>query len=92
MTKEIKACMYKLRKFLFDNVYTTEVLSEERKNYKFMLNELYEYYFKHFEKVPEEFTNICKLGESKERAICDYIAGMTDRYAIKTYNNIKKDF
>lgn len=88
MTKEIKACMYTLRKFLFDNVYTTGSLAEERKNYKFILKELYNYYYKNFEKVPQEFTNICKIGETKERAICDYIAGMTDRYAIKTYEKI----
>ena len=53
-----------------------------------MLKELYNYYYKNFEKVPQEFTNICKIGETKERAICDYIAGMTDRYAIKTYEKI----
>lgn len=88
MTKEVKAYMYKLRKFLFDNVYDTGVLAEERKNYKFMLKEIYQYYYKNFEKVPKEFTRICEKNESKERAICDYIAGMTDRYAIKTYENV----
>ena len=88
MTKEIKACMYKLRKFLFENVYNTGILAEERKNFKFMINEIYEYYYKHFDKVPLEFANICKTGETKERAICDYIAGMTDRYAIKIYEQI----
>ncbi len=89
MTKEVKACMYKLRKFLFDNVYTTGVLAEERKNYKFILKEIYNYYFVNFDKVPSEFTNICQYGESKERAICDYLSGMTDRYAIKLYDTIK---
>ncbi len=94
MTKEIKSTMYKLRKFLFDNVYKTGILEEERKNYKFILNEIYSYYYNNFKKVPKEFTNICNIGETKERAICDYIAGMTDRYAIKIYENLtyKKDF
>ncbi len=87
MTKEIKACMYRLRKFLFDNVYSTGMLAEERKNFKFIIKEIYDYYYNNFDKVPEEFTNICKNGEDKERAICDYIAGMTDRYAIKIYEN-----
>ncbi|WP_250278869.1 deoxyguanosinetriphosphate triphosphohydrolase [[Clostridium] colinum] len=88
MDKYVKSCMYKLRKFLFDNVYTSGVLAEERKNYKFMLKEIYEYYYNNFDKVPQEFTNICNTGESKERAICDYIAGMTDRYAIKIYEKL----
>lgn len=88
MTKEVKAYMYKLRKFLFDNVYDTGVLAEERKNFKFMLKEIYDYYYNNFDKVPFEFSNICKNGETKQRAICDYIAGMTDRYAIKTYEKI----
>lgn len=89
MDKEVKESMYNLRKFLFDNVYRTGVLIEERKNFGFMIKEIYEYYNKNFEKVPIEFSNICNSGETKQRAICDYIAGMTDRYAIKQYKFIK---
>ena len=63
------------------------MLAEERKNFKFIIKEIYDYYYNNFDKVPEEFANICKNGEDKERAICDYIAGMTDRYAIKIYEN-----
>lgn len=91
MTKEVKAAMYQLRKFLFENVYTSNTLEEERNNYKFMLKEIYDYYYDNFNKVPKEFTNICHKGETKQRAICDYIAGMTDRYAIHLYKKINKN-
>ena len=90
MTKEVKAAMYTLRKFLFENVYTSNTLKEERSNYKFMLKEIYHYYYNNFNQVPQEFANICLKGETKERAISDYIAGMTDRYAINLYKKINK--
>lgn len=90
MTKEVKTAMYQLRKFLFENVYTSNTLEEERSSYKFMLKEIYDYYYNNFSQVPQEFANICHKGETKERAICDYIAGMTDRYAINLYKKINK--
>ena len=86
MTEEVREKLYKLRQFLFDNVYNSGVLSGERSSYKDMLREIYNYYNKNFEKVPKEFKHICKNGESRQQAICDYIAGMTDRYAIKEYD------
>lgn len=89
MEKDIKASMYQLRKFLFDNVYKTEILQKERKHNEIVLAELYNYYNKNFDKVPVEFSRICQLGENKERAVCDYIAGMTDRYATTKHNEIK---
>lgn len=89
MEKKVKASMYTLRKFLFDNVYKGEKLLEERKTFCFMLKEIYKFYLENFDQVPYEFSKVCEKGETKETAICDYIAGMTDRYATKVYNNIK---
>lgn len=89
MEKEVKASMYYLRKFLFDNVYKSDKLQEERRKYEIILKELYKFYTENFEKVPYEFSQICEKGESKEVAVCDYIAGMTDRYATRKYELIK---
>lgn len=90
MDKEIKASMYNLRKFLFENVYRGETLQKEREKFGIMIKELYYFYYENFEKVPYEFAKICKNGESKETAICDYMAGMTDRYAEKKYILLKE--
>ena len=48
---------------------------------------LFEYYSKNPDKLPEEFEFIIE-NEGAERAACDYIAGMTDRYAVHTYENL----
>ena len=46
--------------------------------------------FSKIKKNPQKYINIKKYSNSKtERIICDYIAGMTDRYAINLYNHIK---
>lgn len=90
MDKEIKEKMYKLRKFLFENVYIAKELKKEREKFGIMIKELYFFYLENFEKVPYEFSKICENGETKETAICDYIAGMTDRYAEKKYILLKE--
>jgi len=54
-----------------------------------MLKYLFEYYSKNLELLPEEYFNMIKEKEEKEaRAVCDYIAGMTDRYAVAKFNEI----
>lgn len=88
LTEDAKTALYGLRKFLFANVYKSEHLKKERKKYSDMLTSLYEYYNKNFDKLPKEFTSIFKDSESKERIVCDYIAGMTDRFAINKFKEI----
>lgn len=90
MDKKVKNMLYKLRGFLFDNVYSGEFLEKEREVYKNILTDLYNFYINNYEMMPAEFIKIYKYGEAKERVICDYIAGMTDPYAIKLYNNVIK--
>ena len=52
-----------------------------------MLERLYEYYLKNWDRLPEEFRDI-KEQEGVERAVCDYIAGMTDAYSVETYQDL----
>ena len=50
---------------------------------------LYEYYFAHVEQLPEEYRMLMEQrGESKERVVCDYIAGMSDSYAIDQFEEL----
>ena len=43
---------------------------------------------KNIEKLPDEFITMIEKGETKQRAVCDFIAGMSDRYAINIYKEI----
>ena len=49
----------------------------------------YTYYMEHLELLPDEFKRLSAInGDSKEQIICAYIAGMTDNYAVKTFQEI----
>jgi len=76
--KEIK---YFLRLKMYNN---KKVLAKNNKG-KLIIKRL----FSEFEKNPRKFISQNRLNIDKYRAISDFISGMTDRYAIKLYNNIK---
>jgi dGTPase len=84
---DIFNALYGLRSFLFKNIYNGEHLKEERDKAKFLLGQLYDYYLKKIEEMPELYQKIAEE-EGKERAVADYIAGMTDDYAIILFNQI----
>ena len=51
-----------------------------------MITNLYEFYIKNPEFLPEQSQNMLKKGEELSRVVCDYIAGMTDQYALAKYS------
>ena len=50
--------------------------------------ELYEYYSKHTDKLPDEYQRLIARGEKKERVVCDYISGMTDQYSMHHFEEL----
>lgn len=85
MSEEVEAAMRGLRKFMFENVYMNPVAKGEEVRAKDLLSRLFYYYMKHMEKLPEQYRIMLETGEKKERVVCDYIAGMTDQYAIAKF-------
>jgi len=76
---EVKSATGELRDFLFENVYIgSEGKSEEGKA-KRLLKLLYEFFMKNIYYIPDEYL---EFEENHKQAVIDYIAGMTDRYAI----------
>ncbi len=89
MSEEIAEAMQGLRKFMFENVYRNPVAKREESKAIDMVKNLYHYYMDHIDKLPEEYLRLMNLnGDSKEQVICDYIAGMTDNYAVKVFQEI----
>ncbi|MGF6991132.1 dGTP triphosphohydrolase [Lachnospiraceae bacterium PF1-21] len=82
---EVEAAMIELRKFMFENVYLNPKAKSEEDKAVAMITKLYEYYLLHYEILPDEYLQMLGEGESKERVVCDYIAGMTDNYAVKKF-------
>ena len=79
---EIRQAMTGLRSFLFDTVYTNPVAKGEEGKAKRMLQELFGHYTSHPEMMPEEYLEAIEQGQEREVVVCDYIAGMTDNYAV----------
>ena len=88
MSDEIGEAMQELRKFMFENVYLNPVAKREEGKAEQLVERLYSYYMENAEQMPQEFLQMIQNGEKKEQVICDYIAGMTDNYAINTFQEI----
>lgn len=81
MDAAIEHAMLTLREFLFERVYETQG-AEQNARAVWMLKQLSEYYKAHFDKLPDTYRQMEEQGDSQERIVCDYVASMTDRYAI----------
>ena len=86
-TAEIGEATMQLRKFLFDHVYTNPLAKSEDKKAQELLVRLFEYYVKHPEEMPDLYYRNTKT-EPVERCVCDFVGGMTDRYAIDRYTEL----
>lgn len=86
MSDNISRAMQGLRQFMFQSVYTNPVAKGEETKAKELLERLFVYYLKHIELLPDYFQRMIAEGEAKDRIVCDYIAGMTDQYAVAKYN------
>ena len=69
-----------LRQFLFDRVYYPSLQGEDVDRARKAMRRLYSYFVNHEDELPPEFS---RLRDSKERRVADYIAGMTDQYALR---------
>jgi dGTPase len=86
MTNEVQEAFYNLRDFLYENIYRSPVAKQVEEKAVNLIEELYHHFHSHFHLIPEQFLETMeRLELSKERTVCDYIAGMTDNYAIKMY-------
>ncbi|MEG2421375.1 MAG: deoxyguanosinetriphosphate triphosphohydrolase, partial [Oscillospiraceae bacterium] len=73
-----------LREFMFEYVYRSPVAKGEESKAQEMLHRLFDYYRKDPDKLPPDFLELCDR-DGTDRAVCDYIAGMTDKYAVDSY-------
>lgn len=81
---EIGAAMTELRAFMFESVYRNPIAKGEEGKAQEMIRRLFDHYMANTDALPAEFQEI-RVAEGTERAVCDYIAGMTDDYAVRLY-------
>lgn len=87
LSPEVEKALKDLRSFMFDRVYRNPVAKGEESKAKAMLCRLFEYYVSHPEALPADFQPQLSF-DGMERTVCDYIAGMTDNYAVDKYTEI----
>ncbi|WP_040198265.1 deoxyguanosinetriphosphate triphosphohydrolase [Candidatus Soleaferrea massiliensis] len=75
------------RSFMFENVYTNPQAKGEEGKAEYLTGRLYEHFLQFPERLPPLYRQVCEQ-EGKARAVCDYISGMTDNYAIGLYEDI----
>ncbi len=87
MTPKVGDAMARLREFMFERVYIgSEAKIEEEKVFG-IISGLYRYYRDHREEIPSQLRAAAE-DDDPDKAVCDYIAGMSDRYALYAYENI----
>ena len=87
MGKDVQEASDALRRFLFENVYTNPIAKSQESKSKALLIRLFEYYLKKPDEMPWQYRNNVER-DGTERCVCDFISGMTDRYAIEMYESL----
>ena len=89
MSDEISQAMTELRQFMFDNVYTNPRVKSEETKAERLVEFLYDHFLHNHDKLPEEYMVLVnERGTSLERAVCDYVSSMSDRYAVAMFNDL----
>ena len=86
-TPEIEKAMEDLRDFMFERVYRNPVAKGEEHKAKDIIGALYEHYISHPDDLPPDFQPQLSF-DGIERTVLDYIAGMTDKYAVYKFSEI----
>ena len=87
MSPVVESAMDGLREFMFERVYRDSWRAAEEARCDYVVKALFRYYMEHPGEMPDEFMLI-GYQEGTERAVCDYISCMTDRYAIRAFQHL----
>ncbi|MBQ5905513.1 MAG: deoxyguanosinetriphosphate triphosphohydrolase, partial [Clostridia bacterium] len=82
--RDVQSAFDILHEFMFDRVYTNPVCKSEEGKAMKLVQSLYEFFSTHPDELPNEYISIA-WKDGAERAAADYIAGMTDGYALKVF-------
>lgn len=88
MSDPVMKAMKELREWMFDHVYKNPKAKAEEGKAEGLVKSLYEYYYEHFNLLPEALKKLHENGDSKEQVVCDYVSCMSDRYANARYEEL----
>ena len=87
MSDRVQAAMDGLREFMFEKVYRDAWRAAEEGRCDHVMKGLFHYYSEHPGEMPDEFLLI-GYREGMDRAVCDFLSCMTDRYAVRQYQSL----
>ena len=87
LSPDMEEVMKRLRAFLFEHIYKNPAVKGEEAKARDILQKLFDYYLSHPDELPAEGRPVWE-SEGPERAVCDYVAGMTDRFAVTRFEEI----
>ena len=86
MSADVSRVVTGLREFMFDTVYEPESSTPEGVSARAVVEYIYGHLLAHPDEIPDRYR---ESGDSPERAATDYIAGMTDQYAINLAERLR---
>ncbi len=87
MSPDVAAEFERLKRFMYDAVYTNPIAKAQEGKAEELVGRLYEHYLTRPDELPDEFRGIYEL-DGAHRAACDYISGMSDRFAVYRYEQL----
>lgn len=87
MADEVWQAHIRLRKFMFEEIYTNPAAKSEEEKAEGIVEALYEYFLTHVSAMPSFYQSLIEK-QGREQAVCDYVAGMTDQYAVSLFEEI----
>lgn len=89
MSDEKREAMFRLRRFMFERVYTNPIAKSEEEKVDNMIRKLFQFYMAKPDRMSEEYAARAEGGQRfLEQSVCDYISGMTDQYAVEKFEEI----
>lgn len=84
---EIRKAHDDLRAFMFEKVYMNPAAKQEEYKAELLVKKLYSFFIENSNLLPQEYQDIMKKTDN-HRAVCDYISGMSDEYAVDLYTEL----
>ena len=87
LSEDFAQAFSELGEFMYKNVYTSDICKREDEKAERIIENLYQFFILNSQLMPEIYVKIAD-DEGIDRAVCDYIAGMSDTYALQKYNEL----
>ena len=87
MSPEMQQAVDVFTDFMYQGVYYNPIAKGEERKVQNILGSIWEYYVRHIDELPAVYQSIAEE-EGAQRAVCDYVSGMTDSYALEVYSEL----